>query len=407
MNILLINHYAGSPNHGMEYRPYYLAREWVKNGHNVCIVASSFSHLHSRSPEIKEKGTRDSIDGIQYLWIKSPEYKGNGISRVINMSSFSISLFKQAKKLSTDFKPDLVIASSPHPFVIFGANRIARYSNSQLIFEVRDLWPLTLIELGSLSKYHPFIAMMQYAENYAYRVSDKIISLLPSADDYMCKHGMSRNKFGYVPNGINIEEWNNCNDSLPPYHKEVLQDIKQKGHFIVGYAGAHGLANALGYLLNAAELLKDQPVSFVLVGHGDEKENLQEYALNKALNNVFFLSSVPKSTVPLLLSLMDILYIGWLKHPLYRFGVSPNKLFDYMMAAKPIIHSIEAGNDIVGESGCGLSVIPEEPRAIADAVKQLMQMREHERNAMGEKGKAYVIGNHDYKVLARKFLSSI
>jgi glycosyltransferase involved in cell wall biosynthesis len=104
---------------------------------------------------------------------------------------------------------------------------------------------------------------------------------------------------------------------------------------------------------------------------------------------------------------MDILYIGWRRSPLYRFGVSPNKLFDYMMAGKPIINAISAGNDLVAESGCGISIPPEDPVAIAEAIKKLIDMSPLEREEMGRRGREYVIKNHDYKVLAKRFLEAM
>ena len=141
-----------------------------------------------------------------------------------------------------------------------------------------------------------------------------------------------------------------------------------------------------------------------MVGQGPEKEDLQYLVKTKNLGNVSFLPSIPKTSIPALLAEMDAVYIGWNRNSLYRFGVSPNKLMDYMMAAKPVIHAIEAGNDLVAESGCGISVAPENPKAIADAVLHLFEMSQEERAAMGRQGSDYVKAHHDYSVLARKFL---
>ncbi len=173
---------------------------------------------------------------------------------------------------------------------------------------------------------------------------------------------------------------------------------------IVGYAGAHGLANDLYTMIDAAALLQSHPVVFVLVGQGPEKESLQEKALRLRLKNILFLPPVPKAEVPELLSAMDILYIGLKNEPLFRFGISPNKLMDYMMAGKPIIHAIDAGNDMVSENNCGISVPPEDPKAVADAIITLIGMTSADRESMGSRGKAYVLANHDYRVLAKRYL---
>ena len=406
MNILIINHYAGSPKHGMEYRHYYLAREWVRLGHKVSIAAASYSHLRSVGPKMTGNTTEEKIDGIRYLWLRTPRYRGNGIGRVMNMSAFGLMLVMLKAKIAGLGKPDLVIASSPHPFIIYGARKIARAAKAKLMFEVRDLWPLTLTELGGMSPRHPFISAMQWMENYAYDVSDKVISLLPKADGYMISHGMAPNNFVCVPNGIEAAEWGPDKSPLPQQHDSVLGTLKNEGRFIVGYAGAHGISNSLDILMAAAALLQSHAVTFVLVGQGPEKKTLQDRARAMGLNNVEFLPPVTKAAVPKLLSEMDTLFIGWKKQPLYRFGISPNKLMDYMMASKPVIHAIEAGNDPVAESGCGFSIPPEDPDAIKETLLKLIYMTDDERKDMGARGKKYVLAHHDYRVLAKRYLEA-
>jgi glycosyltransferase involved in cell wall biosynthesis len=177
-----------------------------------------------------------------------------------------------------------------------------------------------------------------------------------------------------------------------------------QGRFVVGYAGAHGLANALETLVAAAERLRSEPVSVVLVGQGPEKVSLQERASHLGPETIRFLPPVPRAAIPTLLATMDALFIGLKRSPLFRFGISPNKLMDYMAAAKPVILAIQAGNDMVGESGCGLSVPPENSEALAVAIRRLMTIPRDERLAMGARGREYVVARHDYRVLARKFL---
>jgi glycosyltransferase involved in cell wall biosynthesis len=405
MNILIINHYAGSPKHGMESRHYNLAQEYLRLGHRVLIVGASFSHLRNKNPEVKGLITKERIDSVDYLWLKTPSYQGNGVWRVLNMLTFGLLLSILVSKMVKYFTPDIIIASSPHPFIIYGAKSIARATKAKLMFEVRDLWPLTLTELGGISPEHPFIKMMQKAEEDAYRDSDCVISLLPKANSYMKEHGMKEDKFVYIPNGIRIEEWNNKSKTdNQTTHIRILSEMKRIGQFIVGYAGQHGLANELYTLVNAALLLKDQPIAFVLVGQGPEKEKLREIVQQKGLQNVSFLPSVPKSEIPNILNLMDVLYIGLKKESLFRFGVSPNKLMDYMMAGKPIIHAIDAGNDMVSDCNCGISVPPEDPLAIKNAIIKLFDMTTEEKTAMGARGKEYVMSQHDYKVLAKRSL---
>jgi glycosyltransferase involved in cell wall biosynthesis len=404
MNILLVNHYAGSIYHGMEYRPYYLAQEWVKAGHQVTIIASDYSHVRTNQPTIKQPIEEENIDGITYVWIKTPEYNENGVKRFLNMLSFVRKLSAHAQQISETYKPDVVIASSTYPLDIYPAKKIAKRSKAKLIFEVHDLWPLSPKELGNMPWYHPFILVMQKGENDAYRYADKVVSLLPKADEHMIQHGMAPDKFVYIPNGIVVSDWEESVESIPEQHKELIEQLRKEYKFLVGYAGTHGIANALEDLVSAAEQLKDEPLAFVLVGKGSEKEHLIELASRKGVKNLYFLPPINKKSIPDFLEKMDALYIGWNRSPLYKFGVSPNKLLDYLMAAKPIVHAIDAGNDLVKESKSGLSVEPESPSQIAQAVKTLASTPLSQRIEMGKNGREFCLTHHDYNILANNFL---
>ena len=407
MNILLINHYAGSKRHGMEYRPYYMAREWQRMGHRVRIVAASNSHVRSVTPQVEGSLQREDIDGIEYFWIRTPSYQGNGVWRAFNMLTFVSGLYRHGSELTAQFRPDSVIASSTYPLDVYPAHRIARRSGAKLIFEVHDLWPLSPMELGGMSRWHPFIVAMQFAENFACRNCDALVSMLPKAEGHLRAHGLAAGKFQYIPNGIDASEWTTQLEALSNEVRAKLEFLKASGRFLVSYAGAHGLANALDALIHAAQLTQDEPISFVLVGQGPEKRHLEELARELRLKNVDFMPPVPKSQIPALLDSFDALFIGLQRQPLFRFGISPNKLMDYMMAGKPIIHSIEAGNDLVAEGGCGISIPPENPVAIADAARAIAAMRVEERQSMGARGKRFVLGNHDYRVLATRFLEAM
>lgn len=405
LNILVINHYAGSNKYGMEYRPYYMAREWRRLGHSVRIVAASYSHVRSFQPALHRAVLKEDIDGISYVWLRTPSYRGNNLGRVLNIFMFVLGLWRYSRLIIDDFKPDVVISSSTYPLDIYPAKQIAHRAHAKLIHEVHDLWPLSPIELGGLSRYNPFILLMGAAEKYAYRVADSVISMLPLAVGHMESKGMSPDKFVYIPNGVIVDEWVDSEAVLPSQHIDTVREIKASGRYVVGYAGSHGLANSLHVLIKTASILKDNAVSFVLVGSGLEKESLQRQAAALGLTNIHFLPNVPKSSMPHLLGLMDVLYIGLKKQPLFRFGISPNKLMDYMMAAKPIVQAIDTGNDMIGESGCGISVAADDHYSIGRAIMNILNMSAAEREQMGQRGKSYVLANHDYKALAKRFLS--
>jgi glycosyltransferase involved in cell wall biosynthesis len=407
MRILYINHYAGSPRHGMEYRPYYLAREWVRLGHVVQIVGSSQSHIRSRQPQLAGKYRLDeTIDGIQYTWFDTPPYSGNGIGRVRNMGSFVSRLFLESKRLAAEFRPDVVIASSTYPMDIWPAHRIAKLAGAKLVFEIHDLWPLTPMELGGMSRWHPFIMLLQAAEDYAYRHADAVVSMLPKVREYVESRGMAPNKLHVVPNGTDPGEWFADSPALQDSAAKALAALRDRADSVIGYAGTHGRSNALETFLTAAKLMRDEKVAFVLVGDGPDKAGLQKWVAAEQLANICFIDPILKEQIPALLQRFDVAYIGWRRQSLYRFGIAPNKLMDYMMAARPVLHAVEAGNDSVSEAGCGLTITPEDPPATAQGIRALLSVSEDERKAMGQRGREFVMTNLTYPILAKRFLAA-
>ena len=404
MNILLINHYAGSPRHGMEYRPYYLAREWVRLGHRVQIVAATWSHVRSVQPA---KAGMETIDDIAYRWLPTPAYGGNGVGRARNIWAFLNRLWSDAPRLAEGFQPDVVIASSTYPLDIWAARRIARLARARLVFEVHDLWPASPIELSGMSPSHPFIMLCQKAEDDAYRDADRVVSMLPKVAEHMCSHGLDLRKLHIVPNGIAPEDWQVVPPPLVPALAAHIAQMKGAGRQVVVYAGSHGAPNALDVLLETARAMRDEPFAFVLVGDGHEKARLLARVDTEAITNLTLFDPIPKAQIPALLAEADLAYIGWKRQPLYRFGIAPNKLMDYMMAGLPVLHSVDAGNDPVSEAGCGLTVPPESAVAAAEGLRHLAAVPAEERRAMGERGRAFVCAHHSYPVLARKFVEAV
>ena len=404
MNILLINHYAGSDYHGMEFRPFYMAREWKNKGHNVTILGADFSHLRKNNPVIEKDFDEEIIDGIKYVWVKTPKYQGNGVGRIKNISTFMWKLRMNYKMIADKYKPDAVIASSTYPLDIYPAHRIAKRCNAKLCFEIHDLWPLSPMEIGGFSEKNPAIIILQRAEDFAFKNSDVIVSILPNADKHIRERGFSTDKFVYVPNGIITGEKKEA-----PMEKTIerLQELKNQGYFLVGYTGNHSPANVLDTMIDAAKKTTDEKVKYVLVGKGNVKNELIEYAKANNVTNVEFLDPVLKDNMDNVLELLDIGYIGLKKQNLFNYGVSPNKLFDYMMAALPVIYAVEASNDPVKDSNCGISVPAENPSAVVDAVMKIKSLSEEEKIKMGQNGKDYVLSNHMYEGLADKFLNAL
>lgn len=404
MNILLINHYAGSPEMGMEFRPYYFAREWVKKGHKVSIVAADYSHLRRINPVVEKDFQRENIDGIDYYWIRTNEYEGNGVKRSITMAKFVSKLWIKARWIADKLEPDVVICSSTYPLDTYVGQRIRRVSKKKvkLIHEVHDMWPATLIEIGGMSKYHPFVVAMQIGENSAYKNSNHVVSLLPHAEAYMREHGLGENKFTCIPNGVVLEEWEHPMELYDDY-KEVFANLKKDNKFIVGYFGGHALSNALDTLIDVANEMKNENVHFVLVGDGVEKINLINKANTLNLDNVTFLDPIPKGMIPSLCKEFDCNYMGGHKSPLYRFGLCLNKMFDCMASGKPSICAMGV-KSYFSEYDCGFDAEAEDTKEIINWIAKIMNSNDVELEKI--KQSALKISNErfNYKKLAIEFI---
>jgi glycosyltransferase involved in cell wall biosynthesis len=210
----------------------------------------------------------------------------------------------------------------------------------------------------------------------------------------------------HVPNGISIAEAD-AGEPLPAEQGELASSLRAEGRFLVGYAGGIGLANAIDDLISAAGRLRDAPVAFLIWGDGPERAAVERQAAEAGLASVHFLGRIPKSAVRAALEACDALYLGWKRRSVYRFGVSPNKLFDYMAAARPILHATSAPADPVAECECGISVEAEDPGALATAIVRLAALSAEERSQLGARGRRWAEEHHDYPILAAKFLDAV
>jgi glycosyltransferase involved in cell wall biosynthesis len=396
MNILLLNHYAGSPDYGMEFRPFYIAKEWVKLGHSVTILAADYSHLRTIQPS--GFGVRtEYIDGICYVWIPTNSYKGNGISRVLNIFTFLIKGFKYLASFRGSF--DHVIASSTYPLDIILAKYVAK--DAMITFELHDIWPLTLTEIGNMPRWHPFVILMNIGERLSYHWSAKVVSMLSNAYSHVSKFGVQEDRYCYIPNGIdlNVQIEQKTSSTVATYVLSELSKLKCKYIGLAGYVGGHAISNNLDVLIKAATVSKD--VAYIFIGSGAEKSNLQHHAAE--LDNVYFFDSIPKETVPLVLSHLDVLLISWTNEPLYRFGTGANKVFDYLLAKKPIVQALNSPNNPVELAKAGVTVEPGNYLALSNAVNCLLADTS-QCLELGESGYQYVIKHHSYANLARSYL---
>lgn len=394
---LIINQTAGSPYHGMVYRNYYLANEWVKQGHRAIIISGSYFHNFSKLPETSGLFTKEMIDGIEYWWVKMPNYsQSKSIGRLLTLFLFPlILLFFPFWKLG---KPDMVIVSGPPHVSIANAWLWSRIWGAKLIYEVRDIWPLTIIKLAGVSPWHPVILVLTFFERFAYKVSDRVVSVLSLAGKYFETKGMQPGKFVYIPNGVDVSTLELVEGKVASQISEIAKNKK-----IVIYTGSFGIANNLEQLLDSARILEnDHAIHFVFVGDGPFRKQLEEKA--EKLKNVTIFGSVPKKEIPLILKYASICYVGLMKSDLFSHGVSPNKLFDYMAAARPVIMAIDTEDKIVEKADCGIAVPSCLPDDIASAIKVLSMKTNDELNVMGQNGRTYLDKNHSYQSLSKKYL---
>ncbi len=394
MNIWIFNHYAITPNLPGGTRHFDFAKELIKRGYKVTIFTSSFHYSLFR--ETKEYNKRiyleEDYEGVKFIWIKTFPYKGNDWRRVLNMLSYSIRVYNVAKKLDIE-KPNIIIGSSVHLFAVFSAYLLAKYFKVSFIMEVRDLWPQTLINMG-VPKWNPFVIILSILERFLYKRARKIITLLPKASDYITSLGVSGDKIVWIPNGVDLERFNLV---------EASKEDKDQ-NFTVLYMGAIGKANNLDVAIKSAEILQNEypNIRFLFVGDGVEKSRLIKIVKEKRLNNVEFRGPVPKKDVIKIISKSDTLLILLRNLNLYKYGISLNKLFDYLASGKPIIFSSNSINNPVEEANAGITVPPDDPVELAKAIVKLYKMPKEERQKIGENGRRYVERYYAIPVLVDK-----
>lgn len=400
MNIWIFNQYAIPPDLPGGTRHYDLGQELGQRGHQVVIIATSFHHYMHKETRLAP-GTNwriEDINGVKFVWLRTPSYWRNDWRRVWNMVAFALRAWWLGRRLAKVVpgigKPDVVVGSSPHLLTPLAAYRVARYYRVPFVMEVRDLWPQTIIEMGELGARHPITKALQALERFLYHRAERIITLLPRAREYITALGIPRERIVWIPNGVNLSRF----DSI------AMPKVSYEG-FQVLYLGAHGHANALDALLWAAAIVQERGYSeirFVLIGDGPEKPRLIELARNIGLHNTEFRNPVPKSEVPIVLQTGEAVIFVLRNLALYNYGISVNKMFDYLAAGKPVILAGNPANNPVQESACGLVVPPDDPHSLAEAVIRLYQMPPEEREAMGRRGRAYVEEHHDIRKLAQR-----
>lgn len=392
MNIWIVNQYAVPATAVGGTRHQSLARHLRALGHDVAIIASDRNLWTKSVQRAGHDAALESVAGVPFYWIAMPVGSDTLLGRGADMVRFAVKVLRASfpEAMGT---PDAVIGSTPNHFVALAAMWLARRKRCPFVLEVRDLWPQTLIDLGRLSAHHPGVKLFSLLERTLYRRADAVLSLLPSSLDYIAARRGRADGIHWLPNGIDLDM---VNASEAPIHET----------FEVMYVGAHGMANGMDSLLETARIVQTRGgsprVHFRFVGDGPVKAELMERAREWGLRDVTFEAAIPKNCIHRAMAKADAFIVTLKDAPLYRWGVSLNKLYDYLAVGRPIVFGADTPHNPVLEADAGIVTPPEDAEAMAAAVLELAAMPAQARMRLGRNGRAFVARHHDNRALAKE-----
>jgi glycosyltransferase involved in cell wall biosynthesis len=410
--VWIVNHYASTPDQPAATRHYALARELVKRGHAVTIFAAGLGHASGREKRLGSWSLYRSewFDGVRFVWLRTLPYRGNTWRRQLNMLSFlSVFVVVQTREKT----PQTVIGSTVHPFAAFGGWLVARLRGARFVFEIRDLWPQTLVDLGAMRVGSPGERLLRALEAFLVRRASVVITLLPGMRSYLGERGLPDHHVVYIPNGADLAAFAAAAPAgdEPEAVARSLQEIarlKDDGRFVLGYLGAFGRVNRVDVIVRAAALAERRDpgrIGVVLIGEGPERPAAER--LTAANPAVAFGVAVPKRFVPTILRALDATVVHTTLTPVYRYGISFNKLFEYMAAERPVVFACESAYDPVQATGAGVTVRPDDADRMAGAFLELAGTTPQARAAMGSAGRSYVAREHNLERLGETLAAVI
>ncbi len=429
MRVWIINHFAIPPSESGGTRHFSLARELIKQGISPTIIAAASNYQTGKARAMPEGASAhlETIEGVPFLWLRTATRSKAAGSRLIGMLTFAWQILSNLPGRTLE-KPDVIFGSSPHLFAAAASCALARRLRVPFVLEVRDLWPESLVELGGYSPYHPVILAMKWLERYVYHHAARIVTLLPDAAPYFAARGAKAENVVIIPNGVDTDLLEPLS-SLPlqgggmgwgcsppaksagePPHPNLLPQGEKE--FTILYAGTIGIPNQMETYIEAAAILKARPnapkVKLRLVGEGIRKAALQTMAQELNVDDIVtFDAPVPKQQVPALLASADACYLQFKDAPLYQWGVSPNKLFDYLLAAKPVLYAANVRTNPITTANAGIPLKPGDAQGLADAIIKLASTSAEDRAAMGQRGREYVLSHHNFTTLGKKLADTL
>jgi len=401
MNILCISKYAALPKYNkIVARLFLLSKEFVNLGHKATLITSDSNHF-SEFPSTDKIYNFENIDKVHLYWIKTKKYiKTASLSRVLSWFDFEIKLFKMnLKKIE---RPDVVIVSSLSIFTIIYGYYLKKKFNSFLVFEIRDIWPLSMTEEADFSKWHPLVLLIGFIEKFGYKKADLIVGTMPKLDLHVKNILGYEKPFHCSPLGFNPDN----------YKDEVLKDKNPfddkfpKDKIVVGYAGSMGITNALELFIETIKLLKDNKnIHFMIVGSGDLRKSFEEELEN--YKNVTFLPRILQNDVKYFLQKCDILYLSTKHSKVWDYGQSMNKIVEYMLASKLIIASYSGYPSMINEANCGKFVRTLNADDLKLTILDIVNLSYEERKQLGLNGRKWIYENRQYSKLAKEYLDKI
>jgi glycosyltransferase involved in cell wall biosynthesis len=397
--IWYVSKYVALPSSGRGgTRAFLLMREMVRLGHDCLILTSDSNHL-ANVPALRRSSMTETVDGVRVCWIKTRKYVGaKSVGRILSWLDFELRLWRLPKH--TLPQPDAVIVSSLSLLTILNGLWLRWRYGCRLIFEVRDIWPLTLIEEGGFSRWNPFVVGLGLIERLGYRKADAVVGTMPNLRAHVDKQVRCSAPVYTVPFGVTPDD---VSHQRPVPSDWVTRHIP-RGKFIVCHAGTIGITNALDTLFDCARSMRGDPrVHFLIVGDGDLRE---QYELAVAdFGNVTFTGPVPKNMVQSVLAKADLVYFATHPSKVWDYGLSLNKVIDYMLAAKPVIGSYSGFRTMIEEAESGTMVPARDVVALRKEIERYVEMPLSQRVAIGARGRSWLIENRSYAKLAEDYVA--
>lgn len=378
-------------------RGYLLMKELASAGVRIVIITSDSNHL-AQIPAMRHPYMHQSVDGMDLWWVRTLKYQvAKSTRRILSWLDFEWRLFRMPKKALP--APDVVVVSSLSLLTIFNGFLLRRRYGCRLVFEIRDIWPLTLTEEGGFSPRNPLVLGLGWVEKLGYRYADAVVGTMPNLGEHVAEVLGKPRSTHCIPMGVD-EATLAAGDELPP---EYANQYIPTGKFIVAHAGTIGITNALNTLMDCAELMRDDAkVHFLVVGEGDLRAHYQQKYAH--LPNLTFAPRVPKTMMQAVLARCDVLYFSVHVSRVWRFGQSLNKVIDYMLAGKPVVASYTGYPSMINEAGCGIYVPAGDVQALRRELVRYASMPASERAEVGARGRAWILANRRYPKLAEDYL---